>query len=259
MIKKIKPANKTAGFSKATSNAEIKTIIDRPRFIVRAYRWIFNTAPRAVWKWIVGLEIAGLCNMAMLLLIIILFSFLIGQATHKSDCNRKNLPDATITNVAETASDVMMPEIIEKNDNVEIINKPADMVIDNNAQQMQIVVTKKKTTIILPMKIKSESQYIGKFNKPSFVKINGNVVIDGGRTNKYLSQKTIINGDLILQNMNSFTLPCGVKVNGNLIVRNVRNLDFCGCFAISGDIYVSSNSSFGPIPRDAYINGQVIF
>ena len=86
----------------------------------------------------------------------------------------------------------------------------------------------------------------------------GNVLVDGvGK--RILPANTTVSGDLVLQNMNSFTLPCGVRVKGNLVLEDVRLLKFCGCFEITGNIYVSKNSSFGPLPKDGVLRGSVMF
>ena len=58
--------------------------------------------------------------------------------------------------------------------------------------------------------------------------------------------------------MRKYTLPCDAKIRGNLFIRNVDKLSFCGQFSVKGNIYVSKQSSFGPIPRNANIGGQVI-
>ena len=43
-----------------------------------------------------------------------------------------------------------------------------------------------------------------------------------------------------------------------MFVRDVNKLQFCGDFEITGNIYVTPTSSFGPIPRSARLGGQVI-
>jgi hypothetical protein len=90
--------------------------------------------------------------------------------------------------------------------------------------------------------------------------ISGDVIIDGRNArNLGLKSMGVINGNLYLQNMRGYILPCGIRINGDLLLRDVGQLKFCGCFEIAGNIYVSRNSSFGPIPKDAHLGGQVIF
>jgi hypothetical protein len=96
-------------------------------------------------------------------------------------------------------------------------------------------------------------------------KVSGTLLINGRNHKAKLPPRTTIEGDLILQNMRVFSLPCGTRVRGNLLLRNVRLLKFCAAahgtasFDIAGNIYVSSDSSFGPIPGNARLGGQVIF
>jgi len=94
-------------------------------------------------------------------------------------------------------------------------------------------------------------------------RIQGTVMVDGRGQRVVLQPMTEISGDLILQNMRTFTLPCGTRVGGHLILRNVDQLKFCNqdghSFTVRGNIYVSRNSSFGPLPRTARLGGQVIF
>ncbi|MCL2749188.1 MAG: hypothetical protein FWE50_03905 [Alphaproteobacteria bacterium] len=234
--------SKAAGFVAAKQTTEIKTVQDRPCWLVRALRWVFITAPRAVWNWICSIEIGGLCNLTMLLLIIVLFSILIGQVLNMR-CYRKVL--------------VRTPEIIN-------VTSPVAKTIDN-VQITEESAPKKKTTIVLPLEQneKANAEVIpaapAKVAEPTFIKVNGDLIVDGEQIGRGLNSMTKINGNLYLQNMRYFTLPCGVKINGNLIVRNVRQLKFCGHFVVNGDIYVSADSSFGPIPRNAKVRGQVIF
>lgn len=88
---------------------------------------------------------------------------------------------------------------------------------------------------------------------------DGTLLLDGRKHATRMPAGSVITGNLILQNMARYTLPCGVRVNGDLFLRNVNMLKFCGRFAVKGNIYVSSNSSFGPIPKNAMLGGQVIF
>jgi hypothetical protein len=100
------------------------------------------------------------------------------------------------------------------------------------------------------------------YQQPQVVRrktLEGNIVVEHGGGQGALAAATTVNGSLYLQNMRTYTLPCGVRVNGDLFLRNVNLLRFCGEFTVKGNIYVSSNSSFGPIPKNARLGGQVIF
>lgn len=242
--------NKTKGFSVAAKNTNIKAVADRPVWAVRALRWLFVRMPRDVWNWICGIDLNGLCNLTLMLFIIILFSFLIGQLLGpKCDKNKTRAG--------------RQPEIITTlpKNNVQIIsNTVPDVVIKSypkvDPQEDVLIEEEEKTIIILPFKAPTRRPA---FIETEFINVNGDVIIDGERVGKRLHNQTYINGNLIIQNMRGFTLPCGVKVNGNLIVRNINALNFCGDFIVNGDIYVSEDSSFGPIPRNARIRGQIIF
>jgi hypothetical protein len=215
--------------------------------------------PRAVWRWICNIDLHGLSNLTLMLLIIILFSILIGQIL-RPNCDKNVTSNKIITRFPEMATK------LPKN-NVQVINNPVpDAVIKSQPKeevQADVVIEEEKTiiqhgnraVIILPLKTPRKQIFM----EPEFIKVNGDIIIDGEKFGKRLRNETYINGNLIIQNMNGFTLPCGVKVNGNLIVRNINALNFCGDFTVNGDIYVSADSSFGPIPRNARVHGQIIF
>ena len=63
---------------------------------------------------------------------------------------------------------------------------------------------------------------------------------------------------LYIQHMRKYVLPRGIQIEGNLFLRDMGLLEFAGEFTVTGNIYVTPNSSFGPIPSNARIGGQVI-
>jgi hypothetical protein len=249
MVKKTTMAKsnaKTEQFAVASKSAAVLARENRPCWVVRALRWIFITAPRAIWDWICSIEIGGLLNLAMLLLIIILFSILLGQVLGMR-CDRV---------IARPIPEITIPVASEK-DNVKIISEPIRAIKnDKITANDKIIIPVTQKTIVLPLKKNTESVKVA---QPTFVKIDGDVIVDGAKIGRRLPDGAKINGNLYLQNMRFYTLPCNVKINGDLIVRNVRQLRFCECFTVNGNIYVSSDSSFGPIPRTAKIRGSVIF
>ena len=89
-------------------------------------------------------------------------------------------------------------------------------------------------------------------------KIYGDIIIESREEAIVLKNGAHIRGNLYLQNMYKYVLPCDIKIEGNLFLRDLNMLHFCGRFTITGNIYVTPNSSFGPIPRDAYLGGQII-
>ena len=86
----------------------------------------------------------------------------------------------------------------------------------------------------------------------------GDVVIDSRGAATIIKNYTNVRGNLYLQNMRKYTLPCGVRVDGNLFLRDVNMLQFCGEFTVTGNIYVSPRSSFGPIPANARVGGNIV-
>lgn len=238
-------SSKSAGFAAAAANTESRVTTNLRRhecWLIRALRWIFITMPTAIWNWIKSIDLNGLANLVMLLLIIILFLILIGQILNIRCDSRAAIKRAA-------------PEIVVASDNVSVTDKSA------------VVITPTSTPITLPLKKFDESVKVSatttapaqkKAAAVQYVQIGNDLIIDGSNVGRGLAPLTKINGNLILQNMRNYTLPCDVKVNGNLIVRNVRMLKFCGRFTVNGNIYVSSDSSFGPIPKNASIRGQII-
>ena len=88
--------------------------------------------------------------------------------------------------------------------------------------------------------------------------IYGDVVIETRGEARVLKNGARIRGNLYLQRMRKYVLPCNIVIDGSLFLRDVNILQFCGPFTVTGNIYVSPRSSFGPIPYNARIGGQVI-
>ncbi|MDR0967868.1 MAG: hypothetical protein LBL75_03540 [Rickettsiales bacterium] len=226
---------KTGKFNTASQNVRIVAAANRLNIFVRSFR--------AVRDWVRGLDIAVLTNLALLILIIILFIILIGQATTKKCVNTP--PQEIPTIVAQRPVN-----------NVVITEASAPARINTRTPQTTIVLPLKRDMVVSQPVIR-RALPVRTTIQPA-IKINGDVVVDGASAGKRLAQGTKINGTLILQNMRNFQLPCGVKINGNLVVRNVKNLKFCGTFSVNGNIYVGTDSAFGPIPSNARVLGQII-
>ena len=88
--------------------------------------------------------------------------------------------------------------------------------------------------------------------------MNGDIIVDINPSSPILSNGVKVNGNLYIQNMRKYTIPCEAKINGHLFIRNVNKVRFCGKFTVNGNIYVNRESSFGAIPEDATIKGQII-
>ncbi|MDR0726842.1 MAG: hypothetical protein LBF37_02140 [Rickettsiales bacterium] len=207
--------------------------------------WPFRILARLfskIWSWIRSIDLIGLVNLTLLMSIIVLFSMLIIDMT---GCGKK-----TVVFVAAES----VPVSTAKTD-VKVDQKKIVKVENETKQSVQ--------TITLPLKKVSKpccntTANTFKAEKKTYV-VNGNVFIDGEfpGENK-LSCGAKIRGNLYLQNMRKYTLPCNTVIEGDLFLRNVDMLKFCGIFTVKGNIYVSRNSSFGPLPSTARIGGQVI-
>lgn len=210
--------------------------------------WPFQMIARAmrrVWAWIRSIDLVGLINLALLVAIIVLFSMLIIDII---GCSRKN-----VVVVADAPAVAVVPE------------NPQVVLSDEKAPASVKTV---RPTLPLkrdPITRKYVSHTITVAHRGHAVapvravrQLNGDVIIDRRNANPVLTDGVHVNGNLYLQNMRKYTLPCGTVVRGNLFLRDVQMLQFCGDFTVTGNIYVSPRSSFGPIPRTARLGGQVI-
>lgn len=224
-------AHKKAGFW-----ARVRDIICWP------FRMIARIARRA-WAWIRSIDLIGLVNLTLLIAIIVLFSMLIIDII---GCNKKS-----VVIVADAPAITVVPE------------KPQITMTD---QAAPATVRTERPTLPLKRDVKTRKyvsrtitvahQSSQRVNAPA--QLNGDIIIDRRGGAPVLTDGVQVNGNLYLQNMRKYTLPCGTVVRGNLFLRDVEMLQFCGDFTVTGNIYVSPRSSFGPIPRTARLGGQVI-
>jgi len=216
----------------------------------KAWRFICRVCS-AIWNWVKSIDIVGMVNLTLLVAIIVLFTGLIHNFTRYD-----NASVATVT---------------KANKNVVVANAKSA-----NADNRKVVQRKYKINTALPLKvnaqtnIKPQIKTVG-VKKPVIVKeislpskdlpkqrLMGDVIVDMYPSAPVLSNGVKIDGNLFIQNMRKYTLPCDAKIRGNLFIRNVNKLNFCGKFTVQGNVYVNPYSSFGPIPHDAHIMGQVI-
>jgi len=187
---------------------------------------------KKLWQWIRSIDLIGLLNLTLLIAIITLFSILIMDICK---CGK------SIVMSRDNAPTISAP-VVESKPKAEIVtvpeNKPAEIV----------TLPLKKVTIVSRVYVHEERQ-----------KLYGDIIVDGEFPGERLNHGVKIDGSLYLQNMRRYTLPCGAHIEGNLFLRDVNMLKFCGDFVVTGNIYVSRRSSFGPIPRTARLGGQVIF
>lgn len=245
--------------SKATRNMRtkngrgaIKTAQKRESVWPRVSKWLRNAwqwirgnvikcanaianAFRNVWAWIRGRNLVGMLNLTLLVAIITLFGILIVDITNCH--NEKPIIIATEKVVpAKSVKPRAKPSLPIARD-----DKTNKFV----AQPVSVVATPKCTVC---------EQQVAK--RASV--IYGDIVVDSRESATILNKGDEIRGNVYLQNMRKYTLPCDVKIDGNLFLRDLGMLQFCGDFTVTGNIYVSPRSSFGPIPGTARLGGQVI-
>ena len=222
--------------------SKLKRILSWPfRMIGRILRWCWDLVASVfawLWELICGINLIGLLNLALIVAIIVLFTMLI----------------LNILNVSRKPVVVMVPAKqaqveykMDKNlgidvvtDSNKVVTLPLKRDANNNLKNGSVVSVAKNK------KVKTQHT------------INGDIVLENNQEAKILANGTRINGNVYLQNMYKYVLPCNVTIRGNLFLRNVGMLQFCGDFNVTGNIYVSPQSSFGPLPRRAKIGGQII-
>ena len=225
--RRVKSTRKAAMVKKSKKLNSVWNIFYWPfRQITKLCRWF--------WNWVSEINVIGLVNVTLLVSIIVLFSMLILDFTK---CNK-----APVVIIADPVP-VTKPAIES-----DIVQTPVLPVISNNVAEPVNVVPVKKSEVAIAKKqiAKQEDKFLG------------DVVIDSRGAGKLLQNQSQINGNLYLQNMHKYTLPCNVKINGNLFLRDIGLLQFCGDFVVTGNIYVSPRSSFGPIPKTARVGGYVV-
>lgn len=199
---------------------------------------------RAFWKWICRLDLVGMVNIALLSAIIVLFSMLIIDVI---GCNKRPVVIVTKRNA---------PQITMNSD-------AANRTVRQRTPKIQTLPIKKdanrnfigKTIDVMPVRPdKVAIQQTARCKNTMY----GDVIIDSRGAATMLKPASVVKGNLYLQHMRKYTLPRGVRIEGNLFLRNMGMLQFGGEFTVTGNIYVTPDSSFGPIPGNARIGGQVI-
>lgn len=190
----------------------------------------------AIWTWLCAINIVGLINLTLILAIIILFSFLIVDFTRCGRTGTVNAPAQPVTvktSAKNNVSGAVTATLPLRRDNVSIINEPVNVV---GAEPSKSPI----------LRMHGDG------------KIYGDIIIESRGDAIMLKNNAHIRGNLYLQHMRKYVLPCGVKIEGNLFLRDLNMLQFCGPFTVTGNIYVSPRSSFGPIPRNSRLGGQII-
>ncbi len=239
-------ANKRA---QQTETAFERAILFPFRMIARALRWIFDTvcavcswiwdgivwAAKKIWKWLCGINLVGLINLTLLTAIIVLFSILIINIVN---CRR----GPVVVHAGEKAVTVVAKS------GTKTISKTVPVKRDTKTGNMETTINVVETVPSNDPTLKPQGDG----------KIYGDIIIESREEAIVLKNGAHIRGNLYLQNMYKYVLPCDIKIEGNLFLRDLGILHFCGRFDITGNIYVTPNSSFGPIPKNAYLGGQII-
>lgn len=246
--------NKTQKMKTATRNnkkrnfvATMKKIIAFPWHVCKAvWRWVVRVC-RAIWNWLKNINIIGMINLTLSVAIIVLLYCL-------------------VSNVLNNKSS----KVNHGHDNVVVTN--AKYKVLNNKRN----VVNSKFNTVLPVKVNAKTGITPKIkvvgvDKPVVIaavsesekelpaqKLYGDVIVDMVPSSPVLMNGVTVQGNLYVQNMRKYTLPCGMKITGHLFIRNVERLSFCGPFSVRGNIYVNRQSSFGPIPENSRVGGQII-
>jgi len=251
-----KTQNKTQKIRKATRTTRkkgfmqwIKKILLFPWRVIKAiWRFICRIC-RAIWNWLKSIDIIGMINLTLLIIIIILFVSLIADFVR---CNR-----CCNNHVANRGDNVSMVSKSESNNNRKVVQRSFKTSLPLKADEKTNIKPKIKTIGVSKPQIVKELSVPAK-DLPQQT-LSGDIVVENAPSSPILANGVKINGNLYIQNMNKYTLPCGAKINGNLFIRNVHKLYFCGPFTVNGNIYVNRESAFGSFPDGARVRGQIIF
>lgn len=227
-------------------------------FPIRAIKWLWRLICRicrAIWNWLKSIDIVGMINLTLLVAIIVLFLSLISDVVRGRKCNTVNNNNIqTTTQVADKWAQQ------KQSDNRRVVKRKyansVTLPVKSDAVAQQNTVTQIRTIGVEKPEIVTELATPAA-ELPQQV-LSGDVIVERAPNSPILSNGVKINGNLFVQNMRKYTIPCDAKINGHLFVRNVNQLKFCGKFTVNGNVYVNRESSFGPIPDDAKINGQII-
>jgi hypothetical protein len=199
---------------------------------------------KRLWNWLKSIDIVGMVNLTLLVAIIVLFSSLISDVMYAKPSKVKQSNVVVVQN----SKPVEKRKVVQRKFNT---NLPLRADKQTGITPKIRTVGVKKPEIIRELSVPAHEL-------PTQQNLSGDVIVDIHPASPVLQNGVNINGNLFIQNMRKYTLPCGTKIKGNLFVRNVDKLYFCGDFTVKGNIYVNRQSSFGPIPQNAQITGNII-
>ena len=212
---------------------------------------------QSIWKWIKSIDVVGMVNLTLLVAIIVLFSALVSdfiKCDNGVKMNRVN--NNNVVNVSKPVANNNKIAKSKQSDSRRVIKRTFKTTLPLQADKQTGITPKIKTVgVKKPVLVKEMSFPSNELPKQD---LYGDVIVDIYKDAPVLSNGVKVNGNLYIQNMRKYTLPCDAKIEGNLFIRNVDKLSFCGAFTVKGNIYVNRQSSFGPIPRNARVGGQII-
>ncbi len=250
--------NKTQKMKTATSKARdqqydllLEKIILFPWRLLKAIWRLICRICRKIWEWLKSIDVVGMVNLTLLIVIIVLFSILIANfvcCNKRSGCvNQNNRTFISSTNQNN------------QNDSRKVVKRAVKTTLSGKKQAVASGANGReqlngKTTD----DFENGTNVAVSKDEAKVQVLSGDVIVDVTPSSPVLADGVKINGNLFVQNMRKYTLPCGTKINGHLFVRNVDKLRFCGAFTVNGNIYVNRQSSFGPLPSGARVRGQII-
>lgn len=196
---------------------------------------------KAFWNWIKTINIVGLANIALLSVIIVMFSNLLMNITIKNNpVEKPKIQPKPVNNVVVSQQEYL-PE--KQEFTLPLRRDEYNRKFIDRAENIAPTPVC-ETTVRQTARIKNV--------------MYGDVIIDSRQAGRMLRHGDKVQGNLYIQNIRKFVLPCDMYIDGDLFIRDVNMLQFCGDFTVTGNIYVSPRSSFGPIPRTAVLGGQII-
>lgn len=209
---------------------------------------------KRIWGWVCDINLVGLLNLTLLVVIIVLFSMLIIDMTKY----RRGDVIATVDSVPVT----VVPSDADDSDIVADINANNNAVRGRRLVKLPIARDEKTNEFVEEpvqvVPVKTE-ECLERQTARVDETVYGDIIIDSRDAGATLLRRgTHVRGNVYIQNMRKYILPCGTHIDGDLFLRDMHLLQFCGEFTVTGNIYVSPRSSFGPIPQAARIGGQVI-
>ena len=221
--------------------AQKKTFWGRVREIVCAPFKFIARVVRRIWAWICRIDLIGLVNLTLLVAIIVLFTMLIVDIVRA-----RRTPNVVVIEQPVAAT------VVKPTPRRPVQAAPTPTLPIKRTANREYVATPVSVTNVKPCQ--ATIRQTARMGRDLY----GDIIIDHRDSATILRSGDTVRGNLYLQNMRKYTLPCGIRIEGNLFLRDVNMVQFCGAFTVTGNIYVSPKSSFGPLPRTARLGGQVI-